>query len=427
MPIVLPPESPDQAGWEEFYGHDYPYNWLTQGQALDVPVLQNQLCRVRYDPGNAAGVAIDAWDTTSADTPAGGWVEQGKITLIRNGDAGFVRPQLVSASLAAWTPDRAVAQAVMAAGTADGYSRERVLITLQRGWTGPRFEVYASPKSDGTPPILGLAYTVTDADANDSAMKIDATTAAIAATAGSGSSVFTPGGVGAGTFTGENQVAVLRQAAGLQANLAVVQASAGAEVGHDTTAYGVDRNIVEVFASTGYLSVHVGFCPQATDQVIEAEAIRAVSGTTSQVADSTASAGQMVQETQVSDANYSLFKIVTSLTRAKYRVLARVKTDGSMVGSFFANITGTVGATVTLSATAWTWIDLGDLLAAIDAPSFGIAGWRSSGLTGNVYIDRAELFLLEDRLSVSAGLAGARDLGQSVLYDQRVGPRRVQR
>lgn len=407
-------------GWEEIYGPDYPYSWLDG--TYDVPVLHNGLCRVRYDatPVAAFGAAplprfhVDVW-TGSA------WVVQGAVYCMRS--AASQLP--VSARVQEYTPERAVVE-VVCQTTGDPYSRERTIITLQRGWTGPRFELYLAPLASGAGADGVIEYQPASVDVNDSVVKIDAAGAAILATAGSGSGLFTPGGVGAAGFTGENDAAVLRQPAGYQVSLAVRKAasSLAVEQSPDPT-----LNAVKVSSSggAGYVSVHVGFSAQASDQINEAEAIRnAGSSTATQVADATASGGQCVKDTQAASTAPTLNKPVTNLLAAKYRVLARIKVDAGVTGTFQAFIGG-VGVTVASTATAWTWLDMGDILATAATANFAMVNWRSAGASGAVYVDRAELILMEDRTQAAPTYSGARDLGQSVLYEQIVELRRPER
>lgn len=400
-------------GWEECYGPDHP---LT---AADVPVIQNGLCRVRYDPTSTPGFRVDTWDPLLS-----AWREQGKAYFQRWGDVNGADSVLVAVTILEWTADRAVIQAVMR-DPADGYSRERIIITVQRGWTGPRVEVYAAPRGAGTQAQVFVTFVLAGTDTNDSALKIDSGASAYNATAGSSTGLF-PTAVLGTTFTGENQIAVLRDGGGWQATLAVLQAGVVPYTTTDTSAYGTSRNAVQLQGpAAGYLSTHLGFAAQAADQIIEAEAIRyAASGTTSQVADASASGGQAVKDTQTALTAITLYNATTSLLQAKYRILARVKVDAGATGSFLAGQLGVVNTSVgTSTSTTWVWIDLGDLLATVPNWPFALYAWRSAG-TGGVYVDRVELVLLENR---GGAINGARDLGQSVLYQSMVETRRLAR
>jgi hypothetical protein len=404
--LTAPSGGPD-AAWEEVYGPDYPWSWI--GGTIDTPVLANGRCRVRFDASNAPGWAIDVWNGTA-------WIEQGKAIIFRVGDTTSADDTWLSASLLDYDQDRAVIRVVMAA-SADAISRETIYVTLQRGWSGPRFEVYPANKSTGTADA-SIRYVVHDAG-NDSAVKID-TSAAIVATAGTGSGNFPTTTVGTSTFTGENEVAILSQGEAYSPQLAVVQAGATAGVLSDTNAYASARNAVRVYgnaAGLGYISAHLGFAPQASDQMLEAESFRNASGTTSQVADGSASGGQTVKDTQTAATNPTCTK-TSNLQQAKYRILMRVKVDSGATGSFRALLGATASVTVTSTSTAYTWLDLGDMLAPAASSTLALYGWRSAG-SSSVYIDRVEIFKLEDRTQTVAGYDGARDLGQAVLNDSR--------
>jgi len=407
--LTAPSGGPD-AAWEEVYGPDYPWSWI--GGTIDTPVLANGRCRVRYDTSNTPGWAIDVWNGAA-------WVEQGKVLIARLGDSHSIinDDTWLSASVLDYDPDRAVIRVVLAA-SADPLSRETVYITLQRGWSGPRIEIYAANKSTGAADAA-VWLVMHDADSNDSAIKIDAS-AAIIATAGTGSANFPTTSLGAATFTGENELALLRQGAPYMPMLAVLQAAANVDTKSDTAAYGSARNAIAINGNgsgLGYISAHLAFAPQASDQMLEAESFRNASGTTSQVADGAASGGQTVKDTQTAATNATCSK-TSNLPQAKYRILMRVKVDSGATGSFKALLGATASATVTSTSTSYTWLDLGDVLTPVANPTLALYGWRSAG-SNSVYIDRVEILKVEDRTQTVAGYDGVRDLGQSVLNDSR--------
>lgn len=246
------PTSGPNAAWEEVYGPDHP---LT---ASDVPVLDNSLCRVRYDATNTDGFIIDRW-TGSA------WLEVGKVLIERVGTSTAYCDTLVSANVVEWTPERAVVHVVMNVA-ADSFSREDVYITLQRGWNGPRFEVYPAPKTGGVAAGAGVAvFRVDAASGTDTANKYDAS---LQTTTGSPS--FAAGAIGAGTFTGENWVVMRRST--LQAIiLAGLQAGASGRTENGSAAYGAARNGISIrSASTAaYVSAHLGINAASTTDAID--------------------------------------------------------------------------------------------------------------------------------------------------------------
>lgn len=414
----------------------------------DVPALDNGFARVRWDSTNTPGFHVEAWD------PAlGGWNPQGKMFVQRIGDITSYCDTWVSASLTEYTPDRAVITVVMRSST-DPFSRERVYVTMRRGQAGARFEVYPALRSDGLTradarlfwqPDLKPSGTGTGTpDANDSVFKSDsqtlpspASTGVTAATAGTATGLFPPATLGAASFAAsENFVQLLRCSLDYktvdpwQTTLAVLQAAnAVASIGSAPRAYNVSDNFVAIASqnAAGYISAEVSFAATSSDQVIEAELNQNVSGTTSVVADSSASGGSAVQDTQTAETHNTVTRAVTNLPPGKYRMFARARVTAG-TGSFRGAVTGAgAGNVVTVTSTTYVPVDLGDFL--VTAPGAGVSanGWRSAGGAGNVLIDRVELFLVEDRIATPHGFSGARDLGQAILADIRQQLRRPSR
>jgi hypothetical protein len=245
-----PSDGPD-ADWEEVYGPDYPLS------ASDVPVLDNSLCRVTYDATNTDGFRIERWSGSA-------WVEQGKVLIERVGTSTAYCDTLVSAGVVEWTPERAVVRAVMKVA-ADSFSREEVYITLQRGWNGPRFEVYPGPKTGGAAAGAGVAIFRTGAPSGtETANKYDASLQTV-----TGATDFTPGAIGASTFTGENWV-VMRRSSQIALILAGLQSGATGRVAHDSSAYGSDRNGLLIrHTSAAYVSAQVGMNAASTTDAID--------------------------------------------------------------------------------------------------------------------------------------------------------------
>jgi hypothetical protein len=398
-----------QADWNEVYGPDWPWS----NQSTDVPQIQNGLCRVRYDPGNTPGFRVDAWS-------GGQWIEQGKVFFERDdkseGGAGLnPLTTLVSSGLMEWTPDRAVIQAVMTA-SADPLSHERVLITLQRGWTGPRFELYDAPGTDGTTTnVTGeTRYAVALADTNDS---IAILTSINASGVISSSALPTPGTLPSATlgFAGESWAHVLRQGASLAAVLALVQAEMSISGISSSSAYGTSRNTVTANAlsttSGGYMSAQLGYYVEEAQQVLECESMTLGSGTSS-TSDSTASATHAATATRTTDANAH----VTEATwpngyGATYRLFLRVRVSAG-TGTFYATTGVTTGSDVTTTSTSYVWLDCGDMVA--NDTTLSIHAWISTG-SGTVYVDRLEAVKLTDAVTFD----GARDQGARALFDSR--------
>jgi hypothetical protein len=142
--FITTPTTDQDYRWETVYG---PTQALTAGEP---PVMENGLCRMRWDTqGSVPGFAIDAWTGTA-------WEEHAKAYAFR-GAANL--DALVSCRLTEWTPERAVLKLVLAA-SGDGTARETLIVTLQRGWTAPRLELYpAAPLAS-----VGLVFSTRPAD-----------------------------------------------------------------------------------------------------------------------------------------------------------------------------------------------------------------------------------------------------------------------
>lgn len=415
--------------WEEFYGIDYPYSWVGPSpEPMDTPVLENGRCRVRYDASpvgevqHSPGWRIDVWTGTE-------WEEQGKVTIERN--AGLGEPQdrgIISASLAEYSETRASIRAVMYVPT-DPASREEVIITLQRGWSGPRVEVYPAPNASGEKVDASINFTLTGGDTDDSAIKIDAAGAgAIQATAlGTGHTGKWPEAmVGAGTFTGENEVIVGRWGASYGVTVAVIQAAVSASVLASHRAYGehatpLEHNTVRIQGNggLGYCSARFGFPKQLSQQALEAESMTLGTGTANTV-DAGASAGYAATATRTTDANPHVTSVAwPNGRRGVFRMFARVKTSASAL-HIYAKTPTTIGATQNTTSTSYVWLDLGDITVETFIPTLEIHCWATAAAT--VSVDRIEGFLVEDRIVNFATYEGGRDRGQAALTDSRTIP-----
>lgn len=149
-------------GWEEVYGPDQP---LT---ANDCVVVANGVCRIRF-VASTTSLAVDTY------VPGTGYVEQGRITIWDSvaQDAYTQQTQPVAANSGAygtvieWTPERAVIRLSTYRSSTDSTFRIDTYITLQRGWSGPRVEAYATSSTTTTPgvqlrwtPNLAIAMTL---------------------------------------------------------------------------------------------------------------------------------------------------------------------------------------------------------------------------------------------------------------------------
>jgi hypothetical protein len=437
--ITAPATGPDTS-WEEVYGPDYPWSWVTLATPVaDCPVLDNGLVRVRYDSGNTPGFRVDVWNGAA-------YVEQGKMTVTRIGDSTGVCNTWVSAGLVEYTPDRAVISVVLA-NNADAYSRERVFITVQRGELGVSFEAYPALKTAGTQADVVLQWTPAlnagVADLNQSVCKVDsqgsgswtpgpAGAAVYAATAGTGAGAGNSGQFGAlatlgnaNFTTSENWAAILRcpttyNVIGAYQQTLVVLQAANAILkysGASATAYGTNTDSYRVLSqnAAGYLQCQVQFAATQAQQVMEAEAMTLGTGTSS-TADGAASGGNAATSTRTTDANPHVTQATwPNSFAATYRVFARVKTSASTL-NIYAKTGSTTGATVTTTSASYVWLDLGEIVA--NSTTLEIHCWASAAAT--VSVDRVEAVLVHDRARTNAIYSGARDSAQSALYDERM-------
>lgn len=407
-----------QTAWEEVYGPDQP---LTSS---DAPVLENGLCRVSYDAGNTDGLRIDFW-TGSA------WAEQGKVVFYR---AGSAVDTFVTAQVLEWTPERGVVRVVMNLAS-DSYSREDIIVTLQRGWRGPRVELYPSRSSVGALVDCGMHFqTYAAANPNQGVIAVDASDVARGQfTADSGGYLFPGSSIGSSTFAGENFVSFIREGEAYDVALAVLQAGLTKGCGISSTGYGSGRSYVYVHGATGYQSVHLAFSAHHTHQDLDNGDFTAAAGTTLSGADGTAYGGTAATTTRTSAANHvTIANWLGSGAVGTYRLFARVRTTASTLNinaqttTGFSSINGTTkndASPVTTTSTTYTWLDLGTITA--DNTTLTIRMWATAAAT--TYLDRVEAFPLQMRASGNADYDGARDTGQAVLYDARPVPTLVSR
>lgn len=404
-------EDPQEFGWEEVYGPDYP---LTEEAA---PVLDNGLVRVVYDP-TGHGFKVYLW--TGAE-----YAQQGEMKFVfRSASTEALMHTLASSAVKEYTPERGVIQAVFTVEVFGEKLRVTVFITLQRGWRGPRFEMYPSPISSGEALIqtdATLNWSLPTQPANTSVVKIDASgAAAIVATAGSGTVDYPEGAIGDATFSGENEVMQITQGGGYQVSLAVVRSAIAAR-----TVAGI-TNIVALRSEgeAGYISAHMMFTKaQIHQELYEGGGWTGGTGTTA-VLDTGASGvfGLSSKAERTSDANPH----VTSANwpnnyYATYRVMARLRiTSGTL--HIYAKTGATTGATKTTTSATYVWLDLGEIIA--NNTTLEIHAWLTGG-SGSpaLFVDRIAAFQTEDRMTANGGTyAGGRDLGQAVLIDSRATP-----
>lgn len=406
-------------GWEEVYGPDQP---LTLG---DLPVLDNGLCRVRWVRGATYLFALDAWIAGT------GYVEQGRVHL--NGyAAGPVTANILhSVNVEEWTPDRAVLRVVMAdtAGV-----RLEVYITLERGWTAPRFEVYTSHPTNPTT-FAEIVFSVVD----------PSTTEKIALWQGQGA---TPGSnfrhSAADVWTdrallatfGAVQPWVALQSSVANRTLVVAipgRAADSVASANGSTAYNANRRGMMIAGGvSGYTSVRFAFGQGGFN--VEAEAWPAGLGTT--VADGAAAGGNARNSALTAEGSSPSTIPTANWTQGagRFGVWARVRAVNAGTVSIRAvpGSSGTGTTTVTTTSTTYVWLYLGELdYDPATNGSFQIRVW-STGASAN--LDTFVVIPLERRVTTlaSAGQStaahdGARDAAQAALYDVRRRPQLLER
>jgi hypothetical protein len=405
-------EDPQTFGWEEIYGPDYEYT------PNSVPVLDNGLIRVIYDPTHIPGFKVYVWSGTE-------YVEQGKMLFkVEGGDSSNIFAEtFVSATIKEYTPERGVVQVVLTAkSTLTGDTntwRCTVYITLQRGWRGPRFEMYSTPAKTflGESSVAegSLYWSPPAIPANTSAIKFDGTGAKIKATAGSGSKELPTGLIGDSTFSNENLVVQITEGGNYQVAFAVVRANIAASVAAVTEGYGVvTNNLIFKSNEAGYISAQLGFITQQTDQIMEAENMILGSGTTV-VTDSEASGGKTTQASRTTMAVHVSRATWPNGHEGRYRVLARAKVALGATLSLRATA-ALPGSIVTTSSATYAWVDLGDIFSGaetlnIEAATTGITAFPT--ITVNDTLKRAAEKPLSNGGKWSV-VTGAKDTGAIV-------------
>lgn len=400
--------SQQAAGHDEVYGPSQ----LLDSPIADVPVIENGLTRVRYSIVNGfPGFALDTWDATLAR-----YVERGRINAWQDYPAGTrnLYNALVRSSVVEWTPERAVLRVSMLRA---GEGRADVYITLQRGWTGPRVEVYAR-RFDGVSPGVLIGYSPAGA-AGDSTIVmregLPVPNGAGAVWAEPNQTFANPamGIFGASIPSGIALNAVLVQpVTGPGITLAVVQAAAELRLRNDTTAYGDLRNGVSVSGGVGvaYVSVHFAATPSVHTEAETASG----SATALPVADAAANGGNAIEDTQTAETAAT---VSVPMPAGLYAVWARVRVvTAGATGSFRARGSAAAAAIFTTTSLSYVWLYLGEV-STVSNP-LTIRGWRSAG-TGAIRIDRVAWVPLERRDATDPAYDGLRDHAQAELADAR--------
>lgn len=430
-----------EATWEEVYGPDFPLS------ANDVPVLENGICRLRWVPA-VKQFALDRWNGAA-------YTEVGRIGLHHRVQAGTTAAGYLQTSAIAnvrvveWTAERAVV-ALSMRGDASGIgltaiARAEVYLSLQRGWNGPRVEAYEE-KLNGVRYGNQLRFTPVD---NDFVMLKGA------ATTGNGdifdvraaNDLAPSGGVWAddtslGTYgdAGATPQPILAAVGvSLTANapdptwtvtMGVQRQQLSVRTYINSIAYGVARKVMALEAATatllGYIGAHFG--ATAGGAIREAEAFRAAGVT--QVADATASGGQIARDTKTVIGDTIVFAdpVVPAHDAQRLRVWikARANTTGGTAGARLTDAGGTPGAeaAITLNTTSWAWYDLGEY----DRGGTGNFAIQTRRITAATFdIDRVMIVPATARRSGFAHYDGIKDVAARAMLDCRAAQELVTR
>ncbi len=409
-------------GYEEIYGPDQP---LT---ASDAPLLQNGHCRVRFV--SAGVLAVDVAQV------GGGWGEQGRVTVWDSLSADAYTQHTYAipgnngalATVMEYTPERAVLRFSTLESSAVPQYRIDTYVTLQRGWSAPRFEAYINPSSPNgcrlmfTPNYLASMYVGTGGGGPAIGPSDDALTAP-----GESPNVGTFAAMTEPWFYVQPTVAgpgVLGAAIVSILSAAHVSAHNGNEAygGANRESYGVAARYNEVQASGlyGYASMRLGFNKPGPGSVLVASMY--LNGSVA-VVDSGSTNPQVAKVAVANGGVVVTTGAATDGPLGTYGFWARMRADAgttyAVSGGF--NNTGGVGATVVGNA-AYAWFYMGQTVhAVVNEGIFINTGARTVG-TGALYIDRVVCVPTERRQAASLTFDGARDLGASSLLDSRAIP-----
>ncbi len=409
-------------GYEEIYGPDQP---LTGN---DAPLLQNGHCRVRFV--SAGVLAVDVAQV------GGGWGEQGRVTVWDSLSASAYTQHAYAiagnngalATVMEYTAERAVLRfSTLESSTVPQY-RIDTYVTLQRGWSGPRFEAYINPSNPYgcrlmfTPNYLASMYVGTGAGGPAVGPSDDALTAP-----GETPNVGTFAALTEPWFYVQPIVAgpgVLGTTIVSVVSAAHVSAHSGNEAygGANRESYGVAARYNEVQASGlyGYASMRLGFNRPGPGSVIAGAMNLGPQGVAVTDAGST---NTRVVQVATSGTGVVNFGAVTDGPLGTYGFWARMRAAAGTTYVVNGGFNNTGGATATVVGNAaYAWFYMGQSVhATVNEGIFISAGLPPVG-AGALYVDRVVLVPTERRQAASPTFDGARDLGASSLLDSRAIP-----
>lgn len=213
-----------EASWEQVYGPDQP---MTAG---DIPVMDNGLVRLVFTFATGL-VDVQGW-TGSA------WVTDATVAPLVTGMT------VTRARVVEWTPERAVIAITGLSGSGGSTVRHEVFISLQRGWTGPRFEAYADAiGATGTAQLTVYAKSTGDSTAQRDS---------------GGAVAITNGATVGGSFNNKPWVLLLGPGTDRAVHVAVIQTTPTLTGALMSSREGI------TFANNDYVSVWVGLGARAT-------------------------------------------------------------------------------------------------------------------------------------------------------------------
>jgi hypothetical protein len=363
--------------WEEMYGPDQPV------EPGDVPVLDNGICRIEYEP------QLGVFSVQRSFLSLGYWVPIGRLSFYDKNLVVF--NGLIDARLYSWTPEKAVVRAVL--GSYANYDkRAELFITLCRGWTGPRIDMYVTEagQSDQTGAFYFCPHTsgqVTGlVQGFGIASNVDTWTQSA-----NFSTIFSPFIVGQVEDSAYHYFGIIPDSAA-QRYHCVQETYSYSDVDANTRkAIGLRVTTADSIASLGVVSGRV--ITGVRGQNAEAETYRNAAAT--QVADAAAVGGQAVQVTGAAPTAMVDVPIRTTiagqppLTNGVYYVAARTRVvTGGQTGIIsFATNNGSTGTGGNVTSTSYIWI-VGQILVQDATTTVTV---RGGGAAGGHRVDRVFL------------------------------------
>jgi len=410
---------PEDFGWEEIFGE----NWALYDHT-DPPVMSNGRCRIRREPAvtSAVGFAVDTW------VQSVGWTE---IARFHMGASAFPFTEILASHVVEWSPERAVVAVHLNSATTMAAT---LYITLQRGWQGPRLELYGEGPDGILPGDLYLDYAPNDAN------HMAFITGELEATNPVAGVVTDEPGAAQGLVwnpVGTDEPWVM---------LCPVTGSGLAHVAHltlanvnvywtdDTFGYGSTRrglSFVNESDIEPVTYIGVQFATGLRMPVLQAEDATNGSGSTD-VADANGRGGNAVESSNTADPagpsiTFTPSQIFDDTTIGNLvAVWARVRVvTGGATGQVQMNYgADATNGPVSFTSTTFVWVRV-DETARTSGQDLDLELWRSAG-SGAVRIDSVIVVPLEQR-AVGQAYSGVVDFSDRCMWDLRQTPDLVSR